>query len=48
MVLYEQLITMNVYDVADTAADSDDDDDCSYNNVPTTISPKYDGDLLYN
>jgi len=46
--LHEQLIAMNVYDVADTTADSDDNDDCSYNNVPTTISLKYDGDLLYN
>jgi len=46
--LHEQLIAMNVYDVANTIADSDDDDDCSYNNVPTTISLKYDGDLLYN
>ena len=48
MVLHEQLIAMNIYDVADTAANSDDDDDCSYNNVPTTISLKYDGDLLYD
>ena len=46
---HEQLITMNIYDVADIPADSDDDNNCnSYNNVPTTISPKYDGDLLYN
>jgi len=48
MVLHEQLIAMNIYDVADTTADSDDNDDCSYNNVPTTISLKYDGDLLYD